>query len=73
MEMHITMIWFRIERGTQFIENIGILIVGPIRDDRLKEKILKPWKGVLCINFRVCLSVCFSVRELLTTVFELGI
>ena len=21
-------------------------------------KILKPWKGVLCIHFRVCLSVC---------------
>ena len=24
-------------------------------------KILKPWKGVLCIHFRVCLSVCVSV------------
>ena len=24
-------------------------------------KILKPWKGVLCIHFRVCLSVCLSV------------
>ena len=23
-------------------------------------KILKPWKGVLCIHFRVCLSVCLS-------------
>ena len=36
-------------------------IVGPILDDRLKEKFLKPWKGVLCIHFRVCLSVCVSV------------
>ena len=51
--------------------------IGPILDNRLKEKILKPWKGALSIHFRVCLSVClsvcFSVRALLATVFELGI
>ena len=29
--------------------------IEPILDDRLKEKFLKPWKGVLCIHFRVCL------------------
>ena len=34
---------------------------GPILENRLKEKILKPWKFVLCIHFRVCLSVCLSV------------
>jgi len=25
------------------------------------EKIMKPWKGVPCFHFRVCLSVCLSV------------
>ena len=35
-------------------------IIGPIRDDSLKEKILKPWKGAL-ISHSVCLSVCVSV------------
>ena len=30
---------------------------GPILDDRLKKKFLKAWKGVLCIHFRVRLSV----------------
>ena len=37
------------------------ICIGPILDDRLKEKILKPWKGVLCIHFRVCLPVCICV------------
>ena len=36
--------------------------IGPILDDRLKEKLLKPWKGALCFHFRVCPSVCPSVR-----------
>ena len=48
----------------------------PILDDRLKEKFMKPWKGVLCIHFRVCLSVCLSVcpsaRGLQSTPFDLG-
>ena len=34
------------------------MVIGPILDDGLKEKFLKPWKGVLCIHFRVCVSVC---------------
>ena len=34
-------------------ENIFLVIL----DDRLKEKLLKPWKGALCSHFRVCLSV----------------
>ena len=42
-------------------------IFGPILDDRLKEKFLKPWKGVLCIHFRVCVSVCLCVRGLQST------
>ena len=48
------------------------ICIGPILDDRLKEKLLKPWKSALCSHFRVCFSVCFSVRELLITVFDLG-
>ena len=36
--------------------------IGPILDDRLKEKLLKPWKFALCSHFHVCLSVCLSVR-----------
>ena len=31
--------------------------IGPILDDRLKEKILKPWKGALS-SHSVCVSVC---------------
>ena len=43
--------------------------IGPILDgDRLKDKILKPWKGVLCIHFCVCESVCGLQR----TPFDLG-
>ena len=49
--------------------------IGPILDDRLKEKFLKPWKGVLCIHFRVCVSVCvsvcLSVRGLQSTPYDL--
>ena len=37
--------------------------IGPLLDDRLKEKFLKPWKGVLSIHFRVCLSVCTRATE----------
>ena len=41
---------------------VKYMYIGPILD-MLKEKILKPWKGVLSIHFRVCLSVCISVRK----------
>ena len=38
-----------------------ICIIGPILDDdMLKEKFLKPWKGVLC----VCLSVGYRAHIL---------
>ena len=41
--------------------------IGPILDDRLKEKILKPWKGALsshsvCLSVCVCVCVCVCVR-----------
>ena len=39
-------------------------VVGPILCDRLKEKVMKPWNGVLCIHFRVRSSVYPSVRLL---------
>ena len=44
---------------------LGIVLVGPILDDRLKEKFLKPWKGVLCNHFCVCVcvSVCTRATE----------
>ena len=32
--------------------------IGPILDDRLKGKLLKPWKGTHSSHFRVRLSVC---------------
>ena len=38
-----------------------IHVIGPILDDRLKKKLLKPWKEALCIHFRVCVSVRLSV------------
>ena len=41
---------------------------GPILDDRLKEQILKPWKGA-----HSSLSVCLSVNKLQCTPFDLGI
>ena len=47
------------------------LFIGPILDDRLKEKLLKPWKGAFCSHFRVCLCVCLSVRSRRTP-FDLG-
>ena len=31
--------------------------IGPILDDRLKEKFLKPWKDILYFHLRVCLPV----------------
>ena len=37
--------------------NHSVWIIGPILDDRLKENILKPWKGALS-SHSVCLSVC---------------
>ena len=45
--------------------------IGPILDDRLKEK-LKPWKGAHSSHFRVCPSVCLSVRGLQDTLSGLG-
>ena len=38
----------------------GFLSIGPILDDRLKEKLLKSWKGAHSSHLRVC--VCLSVR-----------
>ena len=35
--------------------------IGPILDDRFKEKLLKPWKGAHSSHFRVCLSVCLCL------------
>ena len=46
-------------------------LIGPILDDRLKEKLLKPWKGALSSN-SVCLSVRLSVNGLHGTPFDLG-
>ena len=35
----------------------GILLhIGPIVDDRLKEKFRKPSKGILSVHFRVCVG-----------------
>ena len=39
------------------------LIVGPILDDRLKEKLLKTWKGAHSSHFRVCVSVYTRATE----------
>ena len=42
---------------TPLIEHkIWDVLIGPILDDRLKEKLLKPWKGAHSSHFRVCLS-----------------
>ena len=50
--------------------------IGPILDDKLKEKFLEPWKGVLCIHVRACLCVdvpvCMSVNKLHGTPLDLG-
>ena len=42
---------------------VCLFVVGPILDDRLKEKLLKPWKGALS-SHSVCLCVRPSVRPL---------
>ena len=44
---------------------------GPILDDRLKEKILKPWKGAHSCH-STCLCVRPSVNNLHDTPFDLG-
>ena len=46
------------KKSTTYFSSIYI---GPILDDRLKEKILKPWKGAHS-SHSVCVSVCPSVR-----------
>ena len=48
--------------GFDFIRKIEGCIIGPLFDDRLKENILKPWKGAHT-NY-VGLSVCLYVRGL---------
>ena len=45
--------------------------IGPILDDRLKENILKPWKGAHS-SHSVCVSLCVSVNTLQDTLFGLG-
>ena len=40
------------------VHRAQVTVFGPILDDRLKEKILKPWKGGHSSHFRVCLCVC---------------
>ena len=42
---------------------LQISIIEPILDDRFKEKIMKPGKGVLCSQFCVCVSVCTRATE----------
>ena len=44
-----------------------IFFIGPILDDRLKEKKMKPWKGAHSSQ-----SVCPSVNKLQGTPFDLG-
>ena len=52
------------------IRAIFRVFIGLILDDRLKEKFLKPWKGILCILcLYVCPSVRLSVNKLQTTFF----
>ena len=41
-----------------------MIYIGPILDDRLKEKFLKPGKGVLCIHFRVCVYAGYRAHLL---------
>ena len=38
-------------------KRVRFRFVGPILDDRLKEKLLKPWKSAHSSHFRVCPSV----------------
>ena len=45
-----------------------ISYIGPILDDRLKEKLMKPWKGAHSSHFPVCLCVI----GLQSTLFGLG-
>ena len=40
---------------------LGGVFFGPILDDRLKVKLLKPWKAALSGHFRVCRFVCVYV------------
>ena len=49
-----------------FPKKITSLYIGPILDDRLKEKLLKPWKGAHSSHFRVCVSFRMRTTELLT-------
>ena len=39
-----------------------VFLFGPILNDRLKEKIPKPWKGALSIHFRVFVWLCLCTR-----------
>ena len=43
--------------GRWFPLQLGVVLVGPILDDRLKEKLMKPWKGAHSSHFRMCPSV----------------
>ena len=52
----------------QRLDYLSKQLVGPILDDRLKEKLLKPRKGAHSSHFRVCPSV----RGLQGTLFGLG-
>ena len=47
------------KRSETYVHMLPLLspIIGPILDDRLKEKLMKPWKDALSSHFRVCLSV----------------
>ena len=46
---------------------VAPFFIGPILNDRLKVKILKPWKGALSSH-----SVCLSVNTIQDTLFGLG-
>ena len=41
-----------------------LLIIWLVIDDRLKEKVLKPWEDALCIHFRVCLYASYKTHLL---------
>ena len=67
----ISLLWTK--NAIQFENRKVQYVIGPILDDRLKEKILKPWKGAHSSHFRVCVSVCVCVTRLQSTSFDLGI
>ena len=64
LEPSLDLLWCVLKESRDSLTgNISKETIGPILDERLKEELVKPWKGAHSSHFRVCPSVLNRATE----------